>query len=540
MTLLHLVEPPQCMILHDQLTPRAVSIEFAPKVDSSFGAGPTMPPGGEIDPLLPNNEPAPEIVGAGMKSNYSSPYYGTRDEISEAPPGYDASDEEDADPASSTKRALSNIIAIFSVVVFFGFVALLLSPVDERKDPQHPLPPPHHDRSISGRVATILRETPLLDGHNDLAIFIRAAYKNKIHTDNFRQKFEKGGLELNVDLPRLREGQVGGGFWSAFVVCPEDASTDFSDQEYSEAVSHTLSQIDLLRRLQSQYPKNFTPANAPLQYALDKFHSEKSLISPISIEGLHQIPQTAPRSTLRLYHALGVRAATLTWNCHNAFADAALISRNGTTTVAPYHRGGLTPAGREVVREMNRLGILVDISHTSYWTQKAVLSGDSAAPVIYSHSSAFALCPHPRNVQDDMLDLVKKTDSLVMVNFSPAFISCLPPSDPLEVPEFYDKNNTLHQVARHITYIGNKIGYDFVGLGSDFDGMGSLTPKGLEGVDKYPDLVAELLRMGVADKDASKVVGGNLLRVWKRADEVASKLQREKQEGEDDVHGYEL
>lgn len=500
-----------------------------------------MPFRAEFDPLLPNNEPAPEIAGVSSKrTTYISPY-GTQSDQFDAPPAYETPEDEDddTDTQTSSKRALGNIIAIFSVVVFFALVSLLLSPGD--KQPQPPSSPPSHgDQTIHGRVSSILRDTPLLDGHNDLAIFIRAAYKNKIHTKSFRKKFEEGGLELNVDLPRLRKGMVGGGFWSAFVVCPEDASTDFSDPEYAEAVSHTLSQIDLLRRLQAQYPRAFTPADATRAHALDRFHTEQSLISPLSIEGLHQVPQTAPRSTLRLYYTLGVRAATLTWNCHNAFADAALISRNGSTTVAPYHRGGLTPAGREVVREMNRLGILVDISHTSYWTQKAVLSGNSAAPVIFSHSSAFALCPHPRNVQDDMLRLVKKTNSLVMVNFSPSFISCLPPSDPLELPEFYEKNNTIHQVARHIVYIGEYIGYDHVGLGSDFDGMGDLTPRGLDGVDKYPDLIAELLKLGVGDEDASKVVGGNLLRVWEAVDKVAHKLQQDEEEGEDDVHGYEL
>lgn len=495
----------------------------------------------EVDPLLPNNEPAPEIAGA-SKSRSRVVTYGTHSEPLESLPAYQApEDEEEDDAQNPTKRALSNIFAIFSVVVFFAFVALLLSPADDKTTtPPPPHAPPHDHRTITGRVSTILRETPLLDGHNDLAIFIRGLYKNKIHTAEFKKKFEEGGMEMNVDLPRLRKGMVGGGFWSAFVVCPEDASTDFSDQQYAEAVSHTLSQIDVLHRLQAQYPKVFTSADASLQHALDRFHTDRSLISPISIEGLHQVPQTAPRSTLRLYRALGVRAATLTWNCHNAFADAALISRNGSTTVAPYHRGGLTPAGRDVIHEMNRIGILVDISHTSYWTQKAVLSGNSAAPVIFSHSSAFALCPHPRNVQDDILELVKKTNSLVMVNFSPGFISCLPPKDSLEIPEFFEKNNTLHQVARHIVYIGDKIGFDHVGLGSDFDGMGELTPQGLDGVDKYPDLIAELLKMGVSDKDASKVVGDNLVRVWKKADEVAHKLQREEQEGEDDVHGWEL
>lgn len=488
----------------------------------------------EIDPLLPQVEPAPEISGYGTKPSPTRPLaYEQQDSL----PTYEQQDEI-LDGRSTARRALSSLSGIFTIVVFFAFVALMLGPTDWQTRP--PIPPGRH-ATIEERVDHILHETPLFDGHNDLAILIRGAYKNKINDPAFKTKFEKGGLYGDVDLPRLRKGKAGGAFWSAFVVCPENASSDFSDAEYAGAVAHTLSQIDLLHRLQAQYPEDFTPAGSRVEDALDKFRKTKSLLSPISIEGLHQIPQSAPLSTLRLYYQLGVRAATLTWNCHNAFADAALIWKDGDTIVAPYHRGGLTSAGRDVIREMNRLGMLVDISHTSYWTQKAVLSnGTSAAPVIFSHSSAFALCQHPRNVHDDILELVKDTKSLVMVNFSPGFISCATPADPLHLPEFDEKNNTIHQVARHVAYIGEKIGYDYVGLGSDFDGMGELTPRGLEGVDKYPDLIAELLKMGVSDRDAAKVAGENLFRVWRKAEQVSHELQRKEQEGEDDVHGYEL
>ena len=495
----------------------------------------------EVDPLLPQNEPAPEIQGYGFSRHKGYAGIQASEAGSETKDWIDDSEEEDAQSTSMTnaRSALNGIASLLTVVIFLGLLVALLRPrlQDGTKEPL-PLPK-HPPRTIEDRVADILDHTPLIDGHNDLAIFIRFAYQNKLHTKEFKDRFENGGMEANVDLPRLQAGQVGGSFWSAFVVCPDDASDDFSDETYATAVAHTLSQIDLVRRLQSEYPRNFTSATAPLSVSLSNFHATRSMISPISIEGLHQIPQSAPLSTLRLYYALGVRAATLTWNCHNAFADAALITSKGETKVAPYHRGGITTAGRDVIREMNRLGMLVDISHTSYWTQKAVLSNrTSAAPVIFSHSSAFTLCPHPRNVHDDILDLVKETGSLVMVNFSPGFISCLPPPNSSIVPEFYEKNNTLHQVARHIVYIGDKIGYDYVGLGSDFDGMGDLTPRGLEGVDKYPNLIAELLKMGVSDKDAGKVAGGNLLRVWQTAEGIAKRLQRMTHEGEDEVSGW--
>lgn len=330
---------------------------------------------------------------------------------------------------------------------------------------------------------------------------------------------------------------------------------------YLTASSQTLAQIDVLRRLGWQYPTLFSaPFLSPSEY-LASFRASNAtlLISPLSIEGLHQLPPSAPFSTLRNYRALGVRAATLTWNCHNAFADAALITEPGEgTVVAPPTPGrdGLSERGRAVVKEMNRIGVLVDLSHTSYATQRAVLGsgsgsssgfssgeddieGASAAPVIYSHSSVFALCPHPRNVHDDMLDRVRATNSLVMINFAPDFISCLPPPSPSELPELYEPNNTFSQVVNHITYIGARIGYAHVGLGSDFDGIAS-TPRGLEGgVKDFPRLVEELLERGVGEEEVKGVVGGNLLRVWEDAERVRGEMQgRGVEEGVDDVEEF--
>jgi membrane dipeptidase len=493
----------------------------------------------EVDPLLPRNTPAPEISGYG----FSKPSASVEVTYDDAPPSYQNDDgyeerERDDDSSiagsSSTRPTLSTIFSIFSFVVLFAFIASIALPggLNDKWGGSQPSPEPVPDRpalTIRERVDDILRNTPLIDGHDDLAIALRFAYKNEIHTPKFRKDFEEGGMQGHVDLPRLKEGKVGGAFWSAFVACPANASYDFSDSVYGESVSTTLAQIDLVRRLQIYYPETFIPATTSPDHALSLFHRSQSLISPISIEGLHQIPQTSPFSTLRLYHSLGVRAATLTWNCHNAFADAALIPSNetGATVPAPPHRGGLTAAGRKVIKEMNRLGMLVDLSHTSYWTQKVVLTDKiSLAPVFFSHSSAFSICPHPRNVHDDILDLVKATDSIVMINFTPEFISCLPPPNPSVLPKLYPQNNTLHQVARHVVYVGDRIGYDHVGFGSDFDGM-FLTPEGMDGVDKFPDLVAELLRMGVSDEDAGKVVGGNILRVWKAAEEVSRKMHED-------------
>lgn len=189
---------------------------------------------------------------------------------------------------------------------------------------------------------------------------------------------------------------------------------------------------------------------------------------------------------------------------------------------------------------MNRLGMIVDLAHVSKDTMRDILGGSeswsgSAAPIIFSHSSAYSICPHPRNVQDDILQLVKKTNSVVMVNFSPDFVSCTAnASNPSGLPDFYPKNSTLEHVARHVMYIGDLIGYDHVGFGSDFDGIPT-TPEGLDDVSKFPDLVAELLVRGVKDEDAKKIVGGNVLRVWKDVDRIAEKLQKTLKPAEDDL-----
>lgn len=295
--------------------------------------------------------------------------------------------------------------------------------------------------------------------------------------------------------------------------------------------------IDVSHRLHERYSDAFgRPQDS--SDILNIFETDR-IVSPLGVEGLHVLGNSF--SKLRDYHARGVRYATLTHNCHNAYADAALNTLpDGSSVPAIPQWNGVSSLGRTLIREMNRLGILVDLSHTSADTMRTTLGADpksnssqigpkllpwkgTLAPPIFSHSSVFSICPHPRNVPDDVLQLVKSYNGIVMINFWRDFISCYLDSDGL--PKGYGPNATVSQVVRHMRYIGDLIGYDHVGIGSDFDG----TPQGLpdlEDVSKFPNLVAEMLRQGINDNDAKKIIGGNLVRVWKDADSVSKKMRK--------------
>lgn len=233
----------------------------------------------------------------------------------------------------------------------------------------------------------------------------------------------------------------------------------------------------------------------------------------MGIEGLHQIGNSA--SILRMYYSLGVRYATLTHTCHNAYADSEEPAK-------PLNRG-LSEAGKDLVKEMNRLGMIVDLSHTSFETQRDVLD-TSAAPVIFSHSNAYTLCNSTRNVPDDILWSLKRNGGVIMVTFYPPFL---------------DKkaaNASLASVVDHIQYIGETIGYDHVGLGSDFDGM-SAGPSGVEDVTKYPDIVKELESRGVRRFHIRGIMGLNVIRVLEAVEEVAVYMHHV-QPLEDDVKSF--
>jgi membrane dipeptidase len=390
------------------------------------------------------------------------------------------------------------------------------------------------------RVAQVLLATPLIDGHNDLPWEIRERFKGQftqldLRADNSRLKVDAGQPALMTDIPRLRAGMVGAQFWSVW--------TPVSAQGF-EAVQMTLEQMDLVKRMAAQYPDDFAMAYTAAD--IRRIHKAHKIASLIGIEGGHQIDDSL--AVLRQFYDAGARYMTLTHSTNTAWADSA--------TDAPQHLG-LTAFGIEVVNEMNRLGMLVDLSHVSADTMKAALAA-SAAPVIYSHSSARALVDHPRNVADDILRSLAANGGIVMVNFAPAYVSAArnqweadhaaeqarfnsPPFAGLYVgqPErahaalvAWETQHprpvtTLAQVADHVEHIAQVAGIDHVGLGSDFDGIPD-APVGLEGVNRFPALLEELMRRGWSDRDIGKLAGENLLRVMASAEQVGERLRAAK------------
>ena len=387
------------------------------------------------------------------------------------------------------------------------------------------------------RVEQILVRTPLIDGHNDLPWEIRDRFKSDLaavdlRTDTSRLTFPEGAAALMTDIPRLRSGLLGGQFWSVWVP---------PQMPGFEAVQATLEQIDLVKRMAARYPGDLEMAYTAAD--VRRIHQSHKVASMIGIEGGHQINNSL--AVLRQMYDAGARYMTLTHTANTAWADSA--------TDLPAHHG-LTPFGVEVVREMNRLGMLVDLSHVSPETMSAALAA-SEAPVIFSHSSARALVDHPRNVPDDVLRAVAANGGVVMVNFAPGYVSDArdrwdadqaaektrfnsPPYVGLYIgqPErakaalaAWEQQHprpvtTLAQVADHVDHIKQVAGVDHVGLGSDFDGIED-APVGLDGVDKYPALLEELMRRGWTDDDIAKLAGENVLRVWAAAEKVAVRLR---------------
>jgi membrane dipeptidase len=392
---------------------------------------------------------------------------------------------------------------------------LLLSVYPSTRLPAQDVRLPAQD--FRAQALRILKTVPLIDGHNDIPDAIRA--RGGVDSVDFAVRQPK----LMTDIPKLRAGGVGAQFWAAYV------PVTTMDSGPHPAV-YALEQIDLIKRLCTKYPRDLAMAYRAAD--VERNFKAGKISCLIGIEGGHAIENSL--GALRMFAALGVRYITLTHWRSLSWATASTDSA----------RRGLSTFGREVVHEMNRLGIVVDLSHVNDATMSEALH-TTRAPVMFSHSSARALTGHARDVPDSILRLVPANGGIVMVNFNPGFVS--------EAVRLYEDSMetraralraagvettsiaestkvwaarapqaTLAQVADHIEHIRAVAGMDHVGLGSDFDGITEV-PVGLEDVSKFPDLIAELLRRGWSEQDVKKVAGLNVLRVLRATEQVAAK-----------------
>ncbi len=373
------------------------------------------------------------------------------------------------------------------------------------------------------RARRLLDAAPVIDGHNDLPWRIREDSLSPRDVEAYDLRRTTPG---QTDLPRLREGRVGGQFWSVYI------PGEYADSGYARM---QLEQIDIARRMITRYPELELALTAD---DVERAMADGRIASLLGIEGGHAIENSL--GVLRAYYDLGVRYMTLTHNVTLDWADAAMDSAR---------HDGLTEFGREVVREMNRLGMLIDLSHASDATMSDALDV-SAAPVIFSHSSARHFSNHPRNVPDSILARLPENGGVVMVTFVPEFLSQaaadtsdawdellkrLRETEPDEASYRRAERDfkrthafpetTPGDVADHIEYIRAVAGIDYIGIGSDYDGTSRL-PLGMEDVSGYPLLFAELIRRGWTDEDLRKLANGNILRVLREAERTAQRLQR--------------
>ncbi|KAF5296584.1 hypothetical protein FQR65_LT10237 [Abscondita terminalis] len=349
----------------------------------------------------------------------------------------------------------------------------------------------------------ILDEVPLIDGHNDLAYNLYDLVQNNLtnfHFENDLSQDEVWGTKncnsCFTDLPRLRKGKVAAQFWAAYVSC---------DTQYKDALEKTVEQIDVIKRLVKKYPKDLIFATSALE--IKNAFIKKRIASLIGVEGGHSVDSRL--AALRMFYDLGVRYMTLTHTCNTPWADNSYVDDSN-----PVHN--LTEFGKLVVKEMNRLGMMVDLSHVSYGVMNQAIEA-SRAPVIFSHSGSYDVRAHNRNVHKDTLLLLKENQGIVMVNFYPGFISSTP------------NNASIADVAAHINKIVDIAGIESVGIGGDYDGV-TKAPKGLEDVSKYPDLFDFLESQNSTrwTKEAlGMLAGNNFLRVFKAVENVRDNLINE-------------
>ncbi len=384
------------------------------------------------------------------------------------------------------------------------------------------------------RARAILAKNPVIDGHVDVPEQLQLRHQNQLADVDFVALKGEKDKGTHTDLTRLKAGGYGGVFWSVYV--PVELGPD-------EAVRATLDQIDVMKRVIDRYPDRMMLAGTAAE-ARAGMHQGK-IIGFFGVEGGHSIHNSL--GVLRQFYRLGARYMTLTHFANTDWADSA--------TAAPAHNG-LAPFGREVVREMNRLGMLVDISHVSAKTMADALD-TSVAPVIFSHSQARAIDLSPRNVPDAILARLAVNGGVAMVNFLPAYVServrqwtgarageeardkYLNPGDPKAAADAlaaWEAANprphaSIAEVADHIDHIRKVAGVDHIGIGSDYDGIDT-TPDGMADVSGVPNLFAELLRRGYSESDCAKIADGNILRVLSQAEAVSARLRRERLPGE--------
>jgi membrane dipeptidase len=382
------------------------------------------------------------------------------------------------------------------------------------------------DAELMAQAMELLAEHPIVDGHNDLPWKLREQVRYDL---NRRDIADDQRAHLHTDLARLRAGGVGAQFWSVYV--PSSAAR----VEWQDAVTATLEQVDFVHALVARYPEQLRLALTADE--MEAARAEGKIASLMGAEGGHSINNSL--AALRALYALGVRYMTLTHNDNNDWADSATDEPKA---------GGLTRFGEEVVKEMNRLGMLVDLSHVSADTMRAALRV-TAAPVVFSHSSARAVCGHVRNIPDDVLGALPANGGVAMATFVPKFI--LPEAvdwtrradenmiahgfHPLDLSaeglavqaEFEAANPrplaTESTVADHLDHMREVAGIDHIGLGGDYDGT-AFTPQGLEDVAGYPNLVAELLRRNWSREDLAKLTWQNPVRVLRDAESAARRM----------------
>ncbi|XP_034381242.1 dipeptidase 2 [Cyclopterus lumpus] len=336
------------------------------------------------------------------------------------------------------------------------------------------------------RVHDLMSRFPLIDGHNDLALQLRILHNNRLSQVDL-YNFSK----VSTDITRLQAGHVQAQMFAVYVMC---------GAQEKDAVRLTLEQIDVVRRMCTEY-QDFELVTSAQELRNSEMRHKIACL--ISVEGGHSIDSSMP--ALRMFYQLGVRSMSLTHTCNTPWAESSSKRYN----VYQRQNNSLTPFGKAVVEEMNRMGMIVDLSHTSWDTASAALK-HSKAPVIFSHSSSFSLCSHGRNVPDWLLLDLKNKSGLIMVNMHSNFVSCS------------DKANVSH-VADHFDHIKKVIGAESIGIGGDFEGAVNF-PQGLEDVSKYPALIQELLRRNWTENELADVLRNNFLRVFEEVERVRDQL----------------